>query len=312
MTVILLIDGEEPITEDNSLFRTSEMVVELLADLQLEDVTIDTPSRYSLVLYIYLDFINKISFDKDGRVTYPDNLFSIRNTKTLLLCFNIESFFADQTFFVYLMRQAYEVWDRFYRYIPYVPDERMIYLYTPYEFVPDKYRNLQTFFDAWIKINANREIVLNGNEVYHTDVAYHDKGQVRELKTYHTINGKKIGYMHKEVYYCSPSLPSLPSLPGREGREGRQLWSRWNFKDGKRDGLQERWYANGQPQYQINYKDGRLDGLHEDWYANGQLWYRGNYKNGRKDGLQKGWYESGKPKYIKEYRMGQLISEEKF
>jgi len=281
--------------EDNSLFQTSETVVNLLTDLKLDDVDINVPPQYSSVLHIYLDFVNKISFDELNKVIYPDNLLSIDDVDTLLLCFDMESFFADQAFFVYLMRQTYKVWNSFYQHVPSLPDERLVYLYTPYEFVPEKYMNRPPFFKEWLEINANSKVVLNGNEVYYTDVTYYSNGQIDKLKAYHTINEQEVGYSFKVDWYDNPSI------------QGGQLEYRTNYKNGKLDGLQEGWYKNGQAKYRTNYKDGKLDGLQEAWYANpsiqgGQLEYRTNYKDGKLDGLWEAWYADGQREYRWNYK----------
>ena len=46
--------------------------------------------------------------------------------------------------------------------------------------------------------------------------------------------------------------------------EDGQLESRYNFKDGEKDGLWEEYYKNGQLKSKENYKDGKKDGLMED------------------------------------------------
>ena len=52
------------------------------------------------------------------------------------------------------------------------------------------------------------------------------------------------------------------------------------YKDGKKDGLEESFYENGQLEYQKNYKDGKEDGLFEGFYENGQLKFKLLFKNG--------------------------------
>ena len=113
----------------------------------------------------------------------------------------MEAFFADNTFFVYLMKQAYDIWVEFYLYIPSLPDDRLVYLYTPYEFVSRKHIDKPSFFKEWLTINANKEIVLTGKGTYHTKVTYHNAERIDKLEAYHTINGKEIGYKHTESWY---------------------------------------------------------------------------------------------------------------
>jgi len=175
----------------------------MIADLGQDDVDIFVPPRYTPVTDYYVDFITKISYDKKGEVTYPINLLTISDINVLFLCFFMDIFFGDSVFFPYLMKQAYGIWHGFYPTISLLPDERLIYLYTPYELIPDEYMNRESFFREWLQINANTAITLNGNNLYHTDVTYYSSGRVKELKAYHTIDGTKIS-SHEEGWYDNP------------------------------------------------------------------------------------------------------------
>jgi hypothetical protein len=45
---------------------------------------------------------------------------------------------------------------------------------------------------------------------------------------------------------------------------------KYTLFDGKKIGLYEGWYSNGQLRYRFNYSDGKKYGLYEEWYENGQ------------------------------------------
>lgn len=62
----------------------------------------------------------------------------------------------------------------------------------------------------------------------------------------------------------------------------------------KLTGIQEAFYANGQPLYRRYYKDGKEEGQHYRWYNNGQLLSIRNWKEGHLDGLAEEWNKSGK------------------
>ena len=286
MTITLVL-GQSRVEVDNSRLQTSELVKGVISDLQQTNIDIIIPPEYWPVVDIYLDFINKISYNEKGKVLYTHSFLVISNIDILLLCFFMEAFFEDNAFFVYLMQQAYGIWDKFYPDIKLLPDERLIYLYTPYEFVPEKYIDKESFFREWLSINANEDITLNGNRVYHTDVKYYPNEQAEELEVYLTIDRIKVGPSHKEAWY-----------------ENGQPKYRYNFKDGKSDGLQEVWYENGQPKYRGDYKDDKRSGLQEEWYTNGQSQRRHNYKDDKPDGLQEGWYENGQDKYRGNFKDG--------
>jgi len=317
MTVTLLIE-QRKVRVDNSQLQGSELVENVVSDLGQEDVDISVPPRYLPVIDIYLDFISKISYDKEGEVIYPANLLVISNIDDLFLCFFMETFFEDNSFFVYLMDQAYSIWNEFYPTISLLPDERLVYLYTPYELVPEEYMDKEGFFKEWLQINANKNIILNGNKVYRTIVNYYPKGQIKEFNAYYTIGGTKT-ISHDEGWYESPQGQPKYRRSYKNGQQDglQECWYadgqamyRDNYKDGKQDGPQERWYADGQAMYRHIYKDGKQDGLWEAWYTDGQDKYRDNYKDGKEDGLQEGWYADGQLWYRRLYDMGMLIKEE--
>ena len=68
---------------------------------------------------------------------------------------------------------------------------------------------------------------------------------------------------------------------------------RYNYKDGKQDGLSEDFHENGQLYSRKNYKDGKEEGLTEEFWENGQLQFRINFKNGKEDGLWEYFDEDG-------------------
>jgi len=344
MTVTLVLGHQDTVTMAASRFRTSDTVTDLLSDLGLSNVDITIPPRYLPVINIYIMFINTISFDDKGRVVYPDNLPIINNTHDLLLCFFMEAFFADTAFFDYLMTQAYDIWYDFYPHIHSLPSERSIYLYTPYHFVPYDYMDKEVFFNEWLTINSGNnitlnkvivyskdylfsitgkyidDVIVNKKEVYHTDVTYYPNGQIMIVNTYSTVNDEKFDYSH-ESRWVQDSV---------DGIEYYYLRHRYNFKDGKKHGLQESWYPNGQigsrynfnsnqkydfaetwypdegPKSRYDFKGYELDGLQEEWYSNGQLKFRCMVQDGRITGLREQWYNDGQPMFRNNVKNGNL------
>ncbi len=100
---------------------------------------------------------------------------------------------------------------------------------------------------------------------------------------------------------------------------------KYNYVNGKRDGMYESWHENGQKQSQIPSINRIGEGVYESWYSNGQmksrcsyrnqkahgtceLWYingqiqrRMNYTDGKRDGLDIEWYGVGTMKYKSNY-----------
>ena len=76
------------------------------------------------------------------------------------------------------------------------------------------------------------------------------------------------------------------------------------FKKGKKDGLWETYYENGQLLFKENYKNGKRDGLSEWYLLDGQLSEKGNYKDGKKDGLWEWFNEDGSLKKTETWKNG--------
>jgi len=318
MTVTFSLEVQVP----NAGVQTSEYIKNLMLDLNVEDVVVTIPSKYAPVLDIYVNFVNGTYIpvaDISGR---PDVNIIVP------LCFDMESYFADNEFLRYLMFLVYPIWKDFYPTISKVPDERLVYLYTPYEFVPSEYMNNPSFFKTWLEINQNSKITLNGNEVYHTDVEYShdydDYGRLRigvsntieGIHVYHTINQVKIGDDIYEERYDDGQIKFLERLDVNGQPNGSQkMWyengqiaNTSSFINGKQVGLVESWHENGQLKYSANYVDGKIQGLVESWNTNGQLANRTNYINGDEQGLVESWYENGqlatRTNYINGMRKG--------
>ena len=41
------------------------------------------------------------------------------------------------------------------------------------------------------------------------------------------------------------------------------------------------------------YRDGKLDGLFQRWHSNGEKWEEYHYRSGKKEGLYQSWRENG-------------------
>ena len=78
-------------------------------------------------------------------------------------------------------------------------------------------------------------------------------------------------------------------------QNGQKQFER-NYKDGKQDGLQTRWYENGKKKGEANAKDGEPHGLVLQWHENGQKKFEGNFKDGKVvEGSRKFWNSKGEP-----------------
>jgi antitoxin component YwqK of YwqJK toxin-antitoxin module len=75
--------------------------------------------------------------------------------------------------------------------------------------------------------------------------------------------------------------------------ENGQLSSKFSFKDGKYDGIWESYHDNGQLSSKGSFKDGEKEGYWEEYYDNGQSYSKGLYKDDKKDGIWEWYYKNG-------------------
>ena len=68
-----------------------------------------------------------------------------------------------------------------------------------------------------------------------------------------------------------------------------------NYTNGKKNGVFQRWYSNGQLEKRGNYKDDRFDGFFEAWNKEGQRKWTGSYREGKQHGEWILFDKSGNP-----------------
>ena len=66
-----------------------------------------------------------------------------------------------------------------------------------------------------------------------------------------------------------------------EGEDKDGYIVKGNYKDGKEEGVYERYYKNGQLEEKGTYKYGKLDGIWEYYFDDGMLWKKVTWKNGK-------------------------------
>ena len=82
------------------------------------------------------------------------------------------------------------------------------------------------------------------------------------------------------------------------------LKSKRKYKKGKKDGLHEGWWPNGQKKYSFIFKNDMSEGEHFQWHQNGTLFTHKKFKNGLEDGEQKAWDTKGDLMYKYIYNEG--------
>ena len=328
MTVTFVINDDRRVDIPNSLaIASSEYIKNLLSDVGVSDVMdITIPHKYTHVIDIYINFllhhmtsnknVNKI---KTVHGQQTRNMQHVSDSDkwtvdTLYACFDMESYFADDKFFNYLICKAYSMWEEFYPIIDKLPNQRLIYLHTPYQYVPDNVMAKQTFFDEWIQTNKHKDIVINHNcnnkctlthtsqcssfgkrVTHYINVKYYgdreedeeerykekgkeeDKGEDEEGDEY----GKQIKQLDIYQYVVTNDDETIYQYS--------QSWYKVNEAQ-EQEGQQERQNRRGHVQHQNYFVNGQHHGVQLGHHENGQLAYKLNYSNGKEHGTYEAWY----------------------
>ena len=244
---------------------TSEYIKDIVTLSGDVDVVIPIPDKYCIVINSYIEFLTGES----------KNQSPITSRNKLLLGFQLNTLFIDNSYFNYLVTQVFNNWSYMCNivYNNFNNDlQWLFFIYCPHDFIPKYLLHNESFMTQWNKFNRNTIINVNHtSEVYYNNVETNEKnGKV--VKTYHTVHGKEVGYKEEIVYY----------------KNSNYINSKRHYVDGKPDGVQRRWYNNDQHtlKYEQHYVDGKLDGVWREWYDNNQhtLKSEGNWFDSKKHG----------------------------
>ena len=301
---------------------SSKYIGDLLLMFNTNDnMIVDVPDKYNHVFDIYFYFLcNKHD------VKYIDPAFD-DDSSNLPLCFsaahlrfNMESYFIDSAFFKYLITEAHYRWDNFYECINTLPDPRSVYLYAPYEYVPDVYIDNPSFLNEWLSINRSKLVMINKNQDHHKTIVYHyndlrnvnDK-QLLSLHVFHTNETKNYSHRLQKEWYQEGNLRSVCRFVNDNRHGVQESWhengnikSRYSCIEGKKDGPYNLWYENGSPHFSENYIMDEAHGSRISWYSedisqNSNMRCRCTFVNGRQHGVHEQWFPSGQIYVVENY-----------
>ena len=73
--------------------------------------------------------------------------------------------------------------------------------------------------------------------------------------------------------------------------------SKRRYLKGKKNGVHEGWWPNGNKKYLYYFKEDQSFGTHKQWHSNGELFTLKNFKTGVEHGEQKSWDQNGELMY---------------
>jgi len=263
--------GEEKFNIPYVNSTSSEYIKDVVKVSDNVDVIIPVPDKYCLVIDTYVKFVEgeKIPID---------------NKERLFLSFQLCTLFADDHYFKYCAQQVFNNWSDMcvMVYNDFNDDlQWSFFVHSPYSFIPKYLLDNDLFMTQWNKLNQNVTIkVNNGSAIYYNNIESLDDYNSKNIKTYHTVNGKEVGYKKVITYYPNSNIVQTEDY----------------YTGNNKDGLSREWYNNEQHtlRYEGHYVDSERNGLWRQWYNDEQhtLEFEGHYVNGRENGLWRHWYDN--------------------
>ena len=118
----------------------------------------------------------------------------------------------------------------------------------------------------------------------HSPNTYLDDKETRNRIIAEAIDGDTLqmrGKEGEELYYApNEQTPYTGWVKGMSLFDNGQVWYIVQYKDGKMDGLMNRWHKNGQKSAEVNFKAGNPDGLFISYNEDGSENTRQRFKDG--------------------------------
>ena len=86
-------------------------------------------------------------------------------------------------------------------------------------------------------------------------------------------------------------------------------YKKTDFKDGKKDGIEEIYFKDNRLKAKSNFKEGLLDGFNEAYFSDGSLQFKTGYKEGRVHGFHERNFRNGKLETKTKYHMNKKLIE---
>ena len=290
----------------------SEYIKGLLDDFGDDGIIIDVPEKYNKVIHNYIYFLRS-------------KPFVIVDRHVLSSCFDLSTYFCDNTYFNYLVKQLLNHWSHLFMvvYENVNPDlQRQILLHCPHDFLPDKYINNGRFLLQWVttfatdcqgqsqgqsqvvKVNNSMEYEIkveddmkcgDNSGIFTVILTRCDKSVI--MKNYCCDRGKESFLRSDGVmlyHVCGrktglthPIFVKTLTISKTDGT----ILSEKSEDNGQLEGVSRKWFDTGVIRSEIEMQRGKCCGLERKYYTSGSAKNSGiNYEN-RKNGPWTRWYD---------------------
>lgn len=150
----------------------------------------------------------------------------------------------------------------------------------------------------------NKITKVDGNNVFHITILQKEK-KIKPEK------GKFYHYYVGNVIQATESVFQGKVLDGKylHVRRDKTMIEKGLFDKGLKSGEWITWHGNGHIRTINHWKDGKRDGIYNEFYANGQLHRSGAYKEDRLHGKVEVFDQAGNKILVEQYKQGELKKE---
>lgn len=128
------------------------------------------------------------------------------------------------------------------------------------------------------------------------------KGLVLYQDTLWLKNAPYSGYIYElapnkiDTVFFAGYLNGLLEGQQKKWHFNQQLWERRSYKLGKKNGVQQSFWENGNKRFEFIANEDICEGEMKEWAEDGLLVHLANFVQGQEAGTQKQWYSNGKIK----------------
>jgi len=316
MSIIFSIgSGREDVDVGYEKVMNSTFVKNWVADTKTTKVPI--PDKFIDVIDNYVNYVL-------GTQTM------ITDKQYLRTCFNMSTYFQDNDYCDYLLKQLFDGWDDL---SPLVYDndnitpelQWEILIHCPHDFLPETYIANNKFMREWMTVNRDKIVTTNhGKETYYINHDVKTPNKKHHAVNFSIINRDQDRMQTSMLFqqYASGHLSNdmksaiQKTFNVKFGAEVRTVYYPTGEPksitpihttdiDDKKTCVSESWYQNGKHEMRVNVINGKSHGLGQKWYSNGQLQSNHNYNHGKLYGPYEEWLEDGKLKSRGQYVLTQ-------
>lgn len=212
-------------------------------------------------------------------------------------CLEIYHITEDKNYFCHLMGQLHKFWTLLSPILygdevhPHVKQD--IYLYCPYQVLPKSYLNNKVFFNEWLKLNLNKEIVLNDDQKFKYQQHIEDDNQYNQqhTATYVTPHDVKVTKLFTNIFIKTYYNDSIEGEEIYLNPDDGSVTSSLSTINHRMNGYCIDYNPNGEMISKVYRVDDAIIGVFTSYYPDGVVRSQLEFNNDKIVKASREWYD---------------------